>query len=243
MTVDFDLEQRFDSATEALDLRFSEMKAQLGYDLSGLADLSYKHFVLGVIHGVQRVITGSNGLDAVYYEVTEEAGFLLSASAQRHPEAAEIAMEICASNNSAGKVLPESLRPLAASFIRGDAPVAKQPGKPISTGFVERFILYDAVLYVRDAFGLKIARSGGEESLSACDAVSMVARRHGLELPYTRLRDWCQSPKSAQFRRKADALSNHLKDAFLLEIGVLKRESVYGPLRGMLRLPVQNEPH
>lgn len=235
--IEEETERRFDSATEALDEFFRELIGVEGFELEMLSILPLEHFLIQISPGIDTHASKSGG---VFYTVQDSTGAYLGGAAQRLPEAHSVVVQICASNVFEGAELPASLRSVAHMMILGQFPAATRRGPSLGSDFMLRYGLRSLAIFARDAFGLALTRSDGPTTLSACDAVCMVANQHGLNIPYTRLRDWCSHGDHSEFRNRADAVSNYLKDLFLAENGILKNEptpfGVFSELSRMRRI-------
>lgn len=231
--VDEDLEDRFDTAAEVVDEIFSGLSWQLGGRLAEVGSLSYTRLLIAFHPGVGTVLTEGGG---VYYVVDEKMAGFLGGAAQDIPEAADVVREICASNVFEGQPLPYHLRAIAFQLIKGTHRSAKRRGPKLDQDFLQRWLLRDAAIYLSDAYSLELTRYDGPRQMSACDVVSLVAKRHGFDVSFTRLRDWCSHADHREMRRRADALSNYFKDLQLIEWGALSARPLYGPFAELARM-------
>ncbi|WP_299899950.1 hypothetical protein [uncultured Ruegeria sp.] len=230
-----ELEDKFDRATEALAEGFRELEKFGGISLPALLDTSYTHLIISFTPGITRRFTEAGG---VYYEVEEYASRYLGGASQKLPEALDALKTICASNVFEGAKMPESLRVKAHSLILGNFPGAKRRGPPLSKDFTLRFVMRQSALSVRNAFELSLTRHDGPRTMSACDAVSMVADQFGVRVTYKSLESWCTSKKHQGFRDRADAIWNHLTDQYLVKVGALKESpsNLSGPFAELGRM-------
>lgn len=224
---------RFRAATAVVDECFEELKAYLRKDFADLESPSYVHLVIHYLPGVETVLT-PNG--TVYYVVDDALAAYLSGAAQDLPDAAEIIREICASNIMEGQPLPYNLRCAAFSMIKGSFPAATRRGRRVDGQFCQRWLFREAAIYVRDAFDLHLTRNEASGEMSACDAVSQVAARHRVDVPFERLRDWCTHKSHREFRVRADSLSNVIRDLSLIELGALRSRGPFGPIAELARM-------
>ncbi|MDP5217149.1 hypothetical protein Q5Y75_07965 [Ruegeria sp. 2205SS24-7] len=230
-----ELEDQFDLATAAIEGGIQDLLGPEKISLEDVTEIGLTHFLIFVLPGIG--IRETEG-GYVHYEVDNDAASLLGGAAQSLPEALDVMVEVCAMNTFVGAPLPDALRSNAAMLIRGNFPGAKARGARPSKDFVMKFLLRQSALSVRDVFGLSLTRNAeSENTLSACDAVSMVVERHGLTVPYRRLSEWCTHADHQGFRNRADAMWNHLLDTFLIKTGALKKSSTpFGPFQELSRM-------
>lgn len=228
-------EDKFDRATEALAEGFRELEKLGGVSLAELLDAPYTHLIISCTPGITQRFTEAGG---VYYEVEEYASLYLGGAAQKLPEALDALKTICASNVFEGAKMPTSLRMKAHSLILGNFPGAKRRGPPLSKNFTLKFAMRQSALSARNAFDLSLTRHDGPTTMSACDAVSMVAEKFGLRVPYKSLESWCTSKKHQGFRDRADSIWNHLTDQYLISVGALTKSptSLSGPFAELGRM-------
>ncbi len=230
-----ELETRFDEATIQVDELFTELVQQSGQGLGEFLNVSYTHLIISFIPGIRTVPSEGGG---VYYEVNEAASVFLGGAAQKLPEALDVLKSICASNVFEGAEMPQSLRMKAHMLILGKFPGAKRRGPPLSQDFTQKFLMRQIALDIRDFFELTLTRHDGPTTLSACDAVSMVANKHGVDVQYKALESWCTHAKFKGFRERADAIWHHIVDDYLVSVGALKNSpsGLSGPFTELGRM-------
>ncbi|OWY13060.1 hypothetical protein B6V72_09645 [Thioclava sp. F34-6] len=229
-----DEEEKFDAAAEVVEELLREFISLTGLPLSDLFRSSFERLLIAFHPNIKTLILPTGG---VAYEVDDRTGFLLTSYALGEQEIALAVREICASNVFEGYPLPPSLRKTAFSMIHGTFPAKQRRGPARSSDFSRRWILRWCAQYVSDAFDLNLTRNDASSSeISACDVVSLVATKLGEDVSFRTLRDWCAHHKHSGFRKRADLLTNFLKDMQLIELGVLSGKSVCEPLTTMVRM-------
>lgn len=224
------LEERFDAAAKALDGILTDIQDKTGIRFGELNDLSFTRIVISLHPGIQTTIISRSGGNGIYYMVDERAAGFLQGAAQELPEAADVVQEICASNVFEGAPLPYSLRCAAYEMIKGTYPKANRRGAKLKGDFLKRWLLRWAAIDVSEVFDLPLTRHDGITTMSACDVVILVAECHKMNVSFNLLRDWCTHRDYREMRKRADSLTNLLKDSMLIEWGVLKaRAPMYGP--------------
>ena len=224
-----DLEERFDAAAEMLDAFLREIQSETGKPFGDLNEISFTRLMISLHPGIQEIVVSRSNSNGIYYVVDERAAAYLQGAAQDLPEAADVIEEICASNVFEGAAIPYSLRCAAFEMIKGTYPRAKRRGAKLTGDFFKRWLLRWAAIDISETFDLPLTRYDGVTTLSACDVVSLVVQRHRMNVSFNLLRDWCTHKDHREMRKRADSLTNFLKDAQLIEWGVLKaRAPAYG---------------
>ena len=196
-------------------------------DLSELVQQTFVDLYIYIHPGIKTITDGESYL---YYEIDDECAGYLCGAAQRMPDIGELVAKICAFNVLNGKPLPHSFRSFAFSLISGNKIVASRAGSKAPKDFVIRWLAYEGVIFLRDAFDFRpLPIDDGSEN-SACDIVSEAFERFDIDIKPTEIRDWCSHRKHEAFRRRADILTNHHKDLELHKLGVIKRSPYFVPL-------------
>ncbi|WP_146227863.1 hypothetical protein [Rhodobacter viridis] len=228
-----DLEERFDKGAEVVDEIISELCATTGMSLVELGNQTFERWIVELSPGIRTHLLPSGGLA---YDVEDAVGNQLVGMSGREPFAASIIAEICGSNVYEGCPVPRTLRGAAFQLIHGTFKAAQRTGPKASEDFAMRALLRGLAIFIHQAFDLSLTRYDGPKAMSACDAVSLVAAKHGVSVPFTRLRDWCTHPKHEEFRLRADSLERFMKDLQLVALGIKSQESLYGPFLEFARM-------
>jgi hypothetical protein len=141
-----------------------------------------------------------------YYVVSDRSALEIAILAQNNHSVAMMANKIVTWNLYADKPVP---RPLLKVAIRrmsyGLVPNAFPPPKK---GFPKIFVLrvyaHLVAVGVAELYQLPLTRNDGSPEHSACDVVSEAAKNLGVDIPYTRLRDWCSHKDNKAFREVSD---------------------------------------
>ncbi|WP_050930101.1 hypothetical protein [Aestuariivita boseongensis] len=204
---------------------FESLPEHFGSDLSRMAELSFADLAISLNPRIKTEIPTSN---RVFHIVPEDIAGRLSGAAHDNWDAYMIAREICERNTYNGAPLPPSLRAFAAQLISGRFPIPKRRGAKPSQDFGQRWVLWETANFLVDAFEITLTRNDASHNTSACDAVVEAAQAVGFELKYTTLRDWCTHKDYDGFRVRAQALSDLVKDEFLRQAGILRRNGRSG---------------
>lgn len=202
------------------EMLLDEVPNIFGCTVKKTDELSYLDVAISLQPDIEAVFPEPN---RVFHRVSESAGWSLLGSSQISTDAYDIAVEICARNIVNGAPLPEGLRIFAHQLLRKG--IKRPPGQGTNPDapFGQKWILYSLVQTVCDVFGLRATRNEATSPASACDVVAEAARRHGLDLKETTLRDWCTHRDSARFRERANGLINYVKDIYLVRLGLKSR--------------------
>jgi hypothetical protein len=73
-----------------------------------------------------------------------------------------------------------------------------------------------------DLFDVPLRRRDTSPPSSACDAVAQAAAAHGAHFAYHTVVGWCLNRNQEEFRRKADEVTEIMKEHFLIDKGILK---------------------
>lgn len=213
-----------------------KFKETYGVSFLEVCELSFVDFLIEIHPGVETILTKGGG---VYHVVDEGWANQISGAAQILPEALEVALEICARNTYEGRPLPYGLRTTASMLIRGTFNGKKRRGPPLRPDFGKRWILFENAVFLSQFYQVELTRNEASAENSACDVMVEVARRFGLEVTYTALRDWCTKAKHADFRARAEIISNYYKDLALCNSGALNRPTEFGPFIELGRMRTQ----
>ncbi|MCI2399281.1 hypothetical protein [Aliiroseovarius subalbicans] len=159
------------------------------------------------------------------YVVSDRLAMNIAASANRDPDFFEIAALVCAANVFNGKSVPKPLRPFALKSIRMLHEPPRLRGPKPGREFVVKMLLRKAAMDLEMMFDIEVARGDDKPGGSACDVVVEVSKEVGFFCEYNTVRDWCQNPKNAVFRQKADSLVAMMKDSYLIKIRALNPRS------------------
>jgi dsDNA-binding SOS-regulon protein len=214
------LDDAYDKAFELVDQLFSAVPNTFGCTITRLKELSYVDAIISYYEEIETVFPSP---DRVYHVVSDDAAKALYFTAEENADVYDAMKEICTRNLLNDAPLPRLFRLFIVNELTNGFKRAKRRGPPPSPGFALRAFVYTSAVYVADATGLPLTRNvASNQEHSACDAIVDVAPRHGLELEFTTVRDWCLHKDYKKMRAQANTLNNYEKDLFLKRIGLLK---------------------
>jgi len=207
-------------ALEFASQNFGQIDQVFGDKLDQLVTQDTVSVIIEIMEGIETIIPEPR---RVYHTVSDHAANILFFAAKKFPDAFDAAMEICERNLFNDAPLPYMLRLFIIKNLSGKFQRTRRKGPPPSQDFILRWVIYEEAKNVSYVFGMSLTRNEASPELSACDVVVEAAARHDVCLKYTTVRDWCIHKDYANFRIRADALSDYLKDRYLQKLGVLRR--------------------
>ena len=220
MTDEFAPEDKYDRAWALADEILASAPETFGCKASQLRELDYVDLIIQSYHEIQTFRPEER---RVCHKVSEKAPQLLYYSAQSDPDIYDTVKEICVRNLFSDAPLPELFRLFIIAELLGKPIAKKRIGRAPSEGFGYRAFLFLAARYVASACQMPLTRNAGSsDETSACDAIVDVGVRHGIDIEFNRLRDWCTHRDHRSMRRKAEALETYLSELFLTKQGLIR---------------------
>ena len=219
MSENLALDKRYDDALDFASENLGETQTLFGCSLSELDDFSVVDLLLALDDQVQTHVPQPT---KIYHTVTDAGARALYFEAQENPDAYDVATRICTDNLHNDAPLPFMLRMFIVEQLNGRYERKKRKGPLPGKDFARRWFLYEETKFISLAFEIPLTRNDASK-ISACDCVVTAADWFGVKLNYNTIRDWCSHDDYISFRRRADGLTNYVKDKYLIELGVLKR--------------------
>lgn len=209
----------YEQAFSVADEMFAFVPEIFGCSIVALRELSYVDVLISVYDEIETVIPSP---DRVFHRVSEQGARNLFFSAKEKPEVYEVIKEVCIRNlYNEDAPLPFMFRKFIIAELQGVFERKKRRGPLVSEGFAQKAYIFGTARYISDAFNLPLTRNESSPDTSSCDVLVDVAPRHGLDLKFTTVRDWCNHRNYRQMRAQATALENYLKDKYLIKNGIL----------------------
>lgn len=216
-----EISPQYEEAFRIADELFEHAEEFFGCAPDQLHKLDYVNMIIGSYHEIETVMPRH---DRIFHRVSDRGAEAIYYSAKVNPDIYDVMREICARNLTNEAPLPFLFRSFIIDELNGDFDRTKRRGRSSSDGFAFRAYCYIMARYVSDATGVPLTRNEASATeISACDALFDVGPRHGLDIKYTTLRDWCTHKDYSGMRERADLLRGYFVDLYLVRLGVLKR--------------------
>ena len=208
------------TASECAQSYIEDAESYIGATLEECGKLSYSRVLLSLMSGIKMILPDSG---SIYYEVTDQTAEAISLASHRQKEALGLAREICAQNVVNGVDVPPQLRHLCFILINDvDCGQKKKSGPAPYKNFAQFYIAVRSVEYIANAYNLPRTRGDDGREDSAAHIVADVFTRRGVKTSPTGIRDWCNSAKYNEARKRAAAISDKFDSDYLVSLGVIK---------------------